>query len=599
MKRFQKIIYTTLVFSGLMISSCNNLLDEEPRTQLVPSFFNTPEGLLGGIAGVYNGIRGGYGTEGFTIQQMAGTDEHLRGGGASPDFFTYNGIDPADFNGGFAVYTMINTLNGILEIGPTSTLSEDTKKLYFGQAHFLRAFLYFDLVQTYGEVPLHTEFNTEPSKSDFKSSVDEVYDVIIADLTAASNELPAQVTAPFLGKAATKGAALFLLGKVHLTRGWLNNNDSDFQEAYDILTQLIADQALYGFGLWQDFGDAFAIANDYGKENIFVSDHSSDATYGQYQLGASGGEAQNLTPWFHRWNYSGNVLSADSYFNTTTKQWVFNSTSNMFNRDVANGRPYFRLRPASTDLTTGPNAGSNYIYDQAFVNRTVDTRYEKTFTTVWIVNKNSTGSRGTLVPGDTGVWFVDYEEPGAPHAVGARPFKGIVVTPSMHTDQVFPTMKKLDDNTRASMNDPSTRPVVLYRFSDAYLLAAEAAFKLGNLDDAAELINVVRRRGAYSKNKSGAQNDADALAMEITGSDVTIDFILDERTREFFGEAYRRTDLVRTKSLLSRVADWNPVEAGTNIKPYHVLRPVPQDQIDRVTQGDCQGNDCWQNIGYF
>jgi hypothetical protein len=233
------------------------------------------------------------------------------------------------------------------------------------------------------------------------------------------------------------------------------------------------------------------------------------------------------------------------------------------------------------------------------VNRVVDTRYGKTFQTVWIANKNSTGSRGTLVPGDTAVWYADYEVPGAPQAVGSRPFKGIVVTPSMQTDQVFPAMKKFDDNTRAAMNDPSTRPVVLYRFADAYLLAAEAAFKLGDTDEAADLINVVRRRGAYSKTKSGAQNDADALAMEIDGTDVTLDFILDERTREFYGEALRRTDLIRTQSLLSRVAAWNPVEAGTNIKPYHVLRPVPQDQIDRVTAGDCQGNDCWQNQGYF
>lgn len=599
MKRFKKISYSTLAIIGLMVSSCNDLLEETPRTQIVPSFFNTPEGLLGGIAGVYNSIRGAYGTEGFTVQQMAGTDEHLRGGGAGPDFFTYNGIQPDDFNGGFGVYTAINTLNGILEIGPTSSLSDSEKNLYLGQAHFLRAFLYFDLVQTYGDVPLHTEFNTDPSKADHKSPRSEVYEVIIADLIAASNELPGQVTAPFLGKAAAKGSALFLLGKVYLTRGWLNSDNNDFQQAYTILTQLITDQATYGFGLWQDYADAFAIANDYGKENIFVSDHSNDATYGLYQLGASGGAAQNLTPWFHRWNYSGNVLGPDSYYDNATKAWVYSSTSNMFNRDVANGRPYFRLRTASANVTTGPNTGRNYIYDQAFVNRTIDTRYEKTFKTVWIANKNSTGSRGALVPGDTGVWFLDHEDSGAPHAVGTRPFKGIVVTPSMHTDQVFPTMKKLDDNTRAGMNDPSTRPVVLYRFADAYLLGAEAAFKIGNMDAAADLINVIRKRAAYKSTNTQPQNDAAALAMQITGGDVTLDFILDERTREFFGESQRRTDLVRTQSLLARVAAWNPVEAGTNIKPYHVLRPIPQDQIDRVTEGDCLGSACWQNEGYF
>lgn len=600
MKRLHKLSYTALMIASLVLTNCSNLLDENPRTILVPSYLDSPQGLLGGIAGVYNSIRSSYGTEGFTLQQMAGTDEHLRGGGASsPDFFTYNGIDANDMNGGFGIYTSINTLNAVLEFAPNQNIPESDRNAYMGQAYFLRAFLYFDLVQTYGDVPLHTEYISVPSQADYKSPLNDVYDVIIADLDQAIALLPNQPTTPFLGKAATKGAAVFLQGKVYLTRGWLSDNTADFQKAYDILTQLIADQGTYGFGLWQDYADAFAIANDYGKENIFVSDHSSDPTYGQYQLGASGGNAQNLTPWFHRWNYSGNVLGADSYYNDATKAWVYNSAANLFNRDVANGRPYFRLRPASIDLTTGPNNGSNYIYDQAFVDRTVDTRYNKTFTTAWIVNKSSTGSRGTLAPGDTGVWFADYEVPGAPHAVGARPFKGIVVTPSMHTDQVFPAVKKFDDNTRAAMNDPSTRPVVLYRFSDAYLLAAEAAFKLGETGNAADLINIVRRRGAYDKTKSQPQNDANALAMEIEAADITLDFILDERTREFYGEAQRRTDLVRTRSLLGRVAAWNPSEAGTNIKPFHLLRPVPQDQIDRVTQGDCQGNDCWQNQGYY
>ncbi len=593
--KLKRTSYIMLMVGALVFSSCNDLLEEQPRTQIVPSFFSTPGGLLGGIAGVYNSIRGSYGTEGFTLQQMAGTDEHLRGGGAGPDFFTYNGIDGNDFNGGFGVYTSINTLNGILEIGPTADLTEETKNHYLGQAYFLRAFLYFDLVQTFGEVPLHTEFVTVPSKADKKASLNEIYEVIISDLTEASNRLPDQVTTPFLGKAAAKGAALYLLGKVYLTRGWQTDNNSDFQQAYTILTNLIDNQATYGFGLWEDYADAFAIANDYGKENIFASDHSSDATYGLYQLGASGGAAQNLTPWFHRWNYSGNVLGANSTYDAGTKAWVYGSTTNLFNRDVENGRPYLRIRDNALTLTSGPNAGKNYIYDQAFVNRDTDTRYGKTFKTVWIVNKTSTGSRGTLVPGDTGVWFLDHEDPGAPHMVNGRPFKGIVVTPSMQTDQVWPAVKKQDDNTRVSMNDPSTRPVVLYRFSDAYLLAAEAAFKLGN-GEAHNLINVVRRRAAFDKSNSPSENEAAADAMEITENDVTLDFILDERTREFYGEAVRRVDLLRTKSLLRRVADWNP--EASNIQAYHVLRPIPQDQIDRVTEGDCQGIDCWQNEGY-
>jgi len=73
-------------------------------------------------------------------------------------------------------------------------------------------------------------------------------------------------------------------------------------------------------------------------------------------------------------------------------------------------------------------------------------------------------------------------------------------------------------------------------------------------------------------------------AMQITSAQVTLDFILEERTREFYGESVRWLDLVRTKTLVDRVKAWNQ-EGAANIKPEFMLRPIPQDQIDRVTIG--------------
>jgi hypothetical protein len=73
--------------------------------------------------------------------------------------------------------------------------------------------------------------------------------------------------------------------------------------------------------------------------------------------------------------------------------------------------------------------------------------------------------------------------------------------------------------------------------------------------------------------------------MDIAPGQVTIDFILDERTREFYGEGIRWWDLVRTQSLPERLAAWNPIQAGANFQPYMVLRPIPQSEIDAVTTG--------------
>jgi starch-binding outer membrane protein, SusD/RagB family len=614
MKNFKKLIYLAVIAISMLTGSCKKLLEEHPQSNLVPSFFNSQAGLLAGISGVYNDLRAGWGTEGFTVAQMAGTDEHLMGGSAgNPRLFTYNGIQTGDFNGAFNIYTSLNTLNGILEIGSNAAdLTPANKVQYLAQAKFLRGFIYFYLVQTYGSVPLHTTFITVPSSADSRAPIADIYAQIIKDLTEASNELPNTVTAPFLGKAATKPAALHLLAKAYLTRGWLNNTVADFTQAYTIASTLITNKATYGIDLWQDYADAFKPANDYGKENLFVSDHSSVATYGAYQLGAAGGNGVNVVPWMGLFN-GPSVIGINSV--TNGAGIITNTGPQMLFRDVAYGRPFTRIRP-----------NTPYVLGQAFADRGNDSRYGKTFQTVWLANLSSggagatsgngtTGTRGTLICGvDTAVWMPDVAIAGAPQAVGVRPFKGIIVNPTMQSNTVFPYMKKWADPSRANPNDPSTRPVVILRFAEVYLIAAEAAFKGGGTSQqAADMINLLRKRAAFRTNTTvtstttvtsdlyppGINLAIAETNMTITAAQVTLDFILEERTREFYGESMRWLDLVRTKSLLTRIATWNPIEAGTNIKPFNVLRPIPQDQIDRVTEGACIGNACWQNAGYF
>jgi len=597
-----KIVYPALIVAVLFNNGCKKLLEEHPESSIVPSFFNSPAGVLGGIAGVYNDIRSAWGTEGFSATMVAGTDEHLSGASASGiQFYTYNGLISTSTNGGFGFYTDINTLNGVLQYGQTITIDSTTKKQYLAQAKFLRAFLYFHLVQLYGDIPLHTTFITTPSQADSRQPVADVYAQIIKDLTEASADLPNTSTAPFLGKAATKPVALYLLAKVYLTRGWLNNTAADFTQAYTIASGIIANKTTYGLDLWQDYGDAFNPANDYGKETMFVSDHSNDPKYGQYTVGgaASGGAAQNLTPWFYIWNYPSNS-GINSYKNGSGA--LVNSGSSQMVRDAANGRPYIRTRPNNG---VGPTTGKRYVLDQAFADRVNDSRYANTFQNVYLSNitvsntagaaNNSRGISYTMTSGvDTAVWMPDFEVTGAPQFNGTTPFKGIIIPPSLWTNSYFPSVKKFMDPSRgANFNDPSTRPVVMYRFSDVYLIAAEAAFKANDLTSAANMINAVRQRAAYRKTNSAAQNATAVANMAIISTQVTLDFILDERSREFFGEWQRWIDLVRTRTLVTRVKAWNP-EAAPNIQNFHMLRPIPQDEIDRVVQGP----QFPQNTGY-
>lgn len=599
-------LLATLGLIGIFSSGCEKILEEHPQSQIVPSYFNSPSGVLGGIAGVYNDIRSQWGTEGFTVEMQAGTDEFIQGLSAgTPIPYTYNGLNGSNFGSAWGVaFQDINTLNGVLKYGQTIELAEATRKQYLAQAKFLRAFWYFYLVQTWGDVPLHTEFITVPSQGASRQPAAQVYELIIKDLTEAAADLPNQPTAPFLGKAATKPVAQFLLAKAYLTRGWLNNTASDFTQAATICDNIIANKSAYGLDLWQDFGDAFVPANDYGKETMFVSDHVLDPKYGYYSVGgaAGGGAAQNLSPWFTNWNYPNN--SGINSIKNAAGAFVNSGTSGMV-RDSYYGRPYIRMRPNSDKWPSGPHAGKNYFLDQAFVKRDIDSRFANSFYTVYISNTavtnaanatNNTRGIGytTVVGSDTAVWLPDYEVPGAPQFVGSRPFKGIVVPPSLWNNGIFPALKKFMDPSRgANFNDPSTRPCVLYRFSDVYMTGAEAYLKAGDATKAANLLNVVRQRAAFRKANTAAQNAAAAAAMTIKPEDVTVDFILDERSREFFGEWQRWHDLVRTRSLVRRVQEWNR-EAAPFVKDFNMLRPIPQAQIDRVVEGPAFP----QNNGY-
>jgi len=74
MKKFQLTIIACFTFIAF---GCESVLVEEPQSQIVPSLFNTSAGVLGGIAGVYNDIRSQWGTEGFSTEMQAGTDEYI------------------------------------------------------------------------------------------------------------------------------------------------------------------------------------------------------------------------------------------------------------------------------------------------------------------------------------------------------------------------------------------------------------------------------------------------------------------------------------------------------------------------------------------
>ena len=389
------------------------------------------------------------------------------------------------------------------------------------------------------------------------------------DFTEAAADLPNTPVAN-TGKPAAKATALFLLSKAYLWRGWSAvAQPTDFTTAYNTAKSVIDNKSTYGLDLLPYFGTVFREGNEYGPEVLMVVDHTKDLKYGQNSAvgaGATSG-SENKSNFMWRMNYP-----------TITANYPASGGANVTVRDINNGRPFQRIRP-----------NTRYIMDVAFADRATDARYEGTFQTVWLSNsssmsvRGSTGAttpRGTLINGvDTSIWMADRLVTPAERSA----FKGIIFEPDhlagstvKYTASYYPSVKKFDDSTRGDQNDYSDRPYILFRFAELYLIAAEAAFKGGaTAQDAANMINVIRTRAALKQRQTPAQYAAAVAAQQITAGDITLDFILEERSRELFGEDTRWWDLSRTKKLVERVQLYN-TEGAAGVQPYNMLRLIPQ-----------------------
>jgi hypothetical protein len=118
----------------------------------------------------------------------------------------------------------------------------------------------------------------------------------------------------------------------------------------------------------------------------------------------------------------------------------------------------------------------------------------------------------------------------------------------------------------------------MFRLAETYLIRAEAYLGLGNTALAADDINVVRAR---------------SNAAPIVAGDVDLDYILDERMREFGVEEKRILTLMRTGKFYDRLKLCDPNYYGLTVQPFHNLWPIPQSEIDRN-----RGAVLEQNPGY-
>lgn len=272
-KRNITVLAVTAVIGTAAIVACNKKLDvTDQNNPTVQSYFKTATELQNGVNGIYSILRAGnlVGREWFFTHDMRGAETAAGGSQleapraellkqASPS--ASNTVITSVWSG---CYQMINRANLVIAKAPDVTDDVASRDISVGEAEFLRAWAYFELVTMWGDVPMYTEPIATPSDYKGKSAAADIYSLIISDLTDAAAKLPDAQSQP--GRA-TKGAAYAMLGKVQMQKG-------DYGAAKDALLKIYGKYNLVPFlhnfdGDVKLGGNQIATGNEYNAESVF------------------------------------------------------------------------------------------------------------------------------------------------------------------------------------------------------------------------------------------------------------------------------------------------------------------------------------------
>ncbi|GAB3262420.1 RagB/SusD family nutrient uptake outer membrane protein [Larkinella harenae] len=563
-----------LVGAGLLTQSCSDYLKEEPYNKVtVGNLYTTREGIANGVNGLYARLRDVYISEYLIYLCEGPTDIWMDGAGTPVEFANWS-LDASSGNVNSLwgnCYSLINQANSVIQVLSNSSipqLTDDLKNRYLAEARFIRAHCYYHLVQQFGDVYLTTEPTTTVKTEAFRNPKDEVWKFIIDELTFCTENLPDSYPNADYGHV-TKMAALHHLSRVYLT---VKRDNTDLQKAKELAERVINSGR---HSLVASHAALWDMSNQINSEVLFSIIYTRNA------------------------ELNGNGNTAHLYFTS-----AYSEEHPGVLRVTEYGRPWSRLRPS--------------WYYQNLFNEAVDQRWEDCFRTSWNITVNTLteksydpntgaavdvswkkGDRAMIIPKRP--WTMAQVKAAWPAYVFLPDSLRATIDPNkdiqpngpwprntkFQNSKMYATLIKHLDPTRPDANwTAGSRDVFVFRLADTYLLAAEASFLLGQTQQATDYLNVVRKRAA----KTGMTAD-----MTVKANDLTLDFVLDERARELGGEMHRWYDLQRTGKLLVRMSNpkINPTAAG-RFKEHHVLRPIPREQLTRMTNPQ----DFTQNPGY-
>lgn len=647
----QSILVLTLLMLGN--SSCSDFLKETNLTSPTEDvLYSTKTGINNLVGVTYSYLRGWYGKEAAFGLSEGGTDIWLTGyDNRQKVLIDYSGVTPEvasaanreKMNACFdefweMFYTAVNLVNtAIKAINEASeqVLSDLERDAYLGEMLALRAFYYWHLVETWGPVQINREPVNSISTVAYRASEEEVYEFMLEDVDQAITLLA--------GKTAKTGhmnlwAAKALRARLLLYAGSKFNNSQFYEDAAAEADEVIAES---GASFYSNYADCWLGANEDGITNnevIWYVDYSSTLpnnilpkrlkldegdpmTWSQMILRNAanelGGNASHLM-FVGVWN---SVPATSGILRRTDTEANKNITWRSVVYNV--GTSY---QPYSKGFTRFVPSG--YLLD--VFNRQTDQRYQASFRDVYYVAPQFTAAfNGGVAPPtgyalmrDTALYLSPETVTAAQIARASTRYvlfsrtdvgnslvyplyqSEAAVAPTIATtssgndnykgNRMYIALKKFDDYTGSVIRDLGSKDAFIFRLSEMYLIAAEGYMMSGQPGLAVDRLNDLRavRAIAGQDNSLTPAEEAQVTAGEI-------DVILDERARELCGEQQRWFDLKRTGTLVDRVKLYN-ASAGANIDAHHLLRPIPQPQMDAVTNRT-EGEDpegFWQNDGY-
>lgn len=490
------------LFLTVLLASCAKKLDKEPLGLNVDqNFYKTDEDMVQAVNAAYDPL--GWESKGntrvvffnFFYGDIASDDAISGGNGKEGQIVPIAEFFANSNNEGLLevwkkLYIGINRANIVIEKAPESNASESIKMRVVGEAKFLRAYYYFNLVRMFGAVPLLTKIVPVDEVIRPKAALTEIYGQIESDLKAAASVLPLSY-ANEKGRA-TKGAANGLLSRIYLFQ-------SKWAELKATTDEIIASGV---YKLESDYNLVHSLTTENGVESVFE-------------------------------------IQAISTFGTKD-DWERRSEGTYMNKYIA---PRAQLEIAGFGVNVPSDELVAEFKNDSLVWGKMDPRFKAT----------------VLSEGDS---------------VKSLSGKNVAIT----LDPLVPEVKHycakyvVDIKLGNLVQGPSNQRMI--RYADVLLMAAEAAFRLGDEASARSFVNQVRRR----------------VGMPEYTSAITINEIWKERRLELAMEGLRFFDIVRqgrASSLIKATKEGKLFREGVN-----EVFPIPQAEID-LTNGVLT-----QNPGY-